>query len=118
MRIVCLALLAPLYCLANPQADHPHAREIQRALIERDRQSADFARGVPPQPLPPDAGRSLHPDPVIAREWRPYERIKAAEGHGHVLALPPPVVRSEKPLPLPGGARHGVEPIPATGVGG
>jgi hypothetical protein len=118
MRFLLLALL-PLTCLANP-----HAQEIQRALIERDRQSADFARGVASQPLPADAGRPLHPDPVIARELRPYERMRDAEAR-EIRFAPPVVLRKKsaadadaKPLPLPGGPRHGVEPIPATGVGG
>ena len=37
-----------------------------------------------------------------------------------VLSLPPPVVRKkpEAPLPLPGGPRHGVDPIPVQGRGG
>ena len=126
MRLLLLALLRlscllPLTCLANP-----HAQEIQRALIERDRQSADFARGVASQPLPADTGRPLHPDPVIARELRPYERLRDAEAR-EIRFAPPVVMRKKsgsdpdseaKPLPLPGGPRHGVEPIPATGVGG
>jgi hypothetical protein len=120
MRLLLLALL-PLSCLANP-----HEQEIQRALIERDRQSADFARGVPAQPLPADAGRPLHADPVIARELRPYERIRDAQAHE--LRFAPPVVLRKKsgsdpdfgsqPLPLPGGPRHGVEPVAPTGIRG
>ena len=114
MRLLLLAFV-PLTCFANP-----HAQEIQRAVMQLDQRTAEFARGVAPQPLPADAGRPLHIDPVIARELRPYERIKAQEGY--VLRLPPPVVRQKKPLPLPSsdprGPRHGVEPIAATGVGG
>ena len=36
-----------------------------------------------------------------------------AEERVHVLQLPPPVVRgkAEKPLPLPGGPRAGVDPV-------
>jgi hypothetical protein len=116
MRIALAILLFPLYC----QAEQPHAREIQRAVMEQDRRSAEFAGATTYQPLPADAGRPLHADPVIAREWRPYERMKATEGY--VLRLPPPVIREKKPLPLPSslpsGPRHGVEPIAATGVGG
>jgi hypothetical protein len=112
-RVALLLAFAPLACLANP-----HAEEIQRAVMQLDQRTAEFARGVAPQPLPPAAGKPLHADPVIARELRPYERIKASEGYE--LRLPPPVVmkRPERPLPLPGGPRHGVEPIPSTGVGG
>jgi hypothetical protein len=89
--------------------------------MQLDQRTTDFARGAAPQPLPADAGRPLHSDPVIARELRPYERMKAAESY--VLRLPPPVVRKMGsdpifPLPLPGGPRHGVEPVPSTGLGG
>jgi hypothetical protein len=106
-----------LACLAQEQ---PHAREIQRALIELDQRSADFARGSVSPPLDPHVGRPLHPDPEIARELRPYERMKAAEAReSDVLRLPPPVVRNEKrkeekPLPLPGGPRGALEPNPIT----
>jgi hypothetical protein len=71
-----------------------------------------------------EAGRPLHPDPEIARQLRPYERERMArEREGFVLQLPPPKPNLQsdpdrKPLPLPGGPRHGVEPVPAHGVGG
>ena len=115
MRLAVLVAFLPLPCLA----EQPHAQEIQRAVMQLDQRSAEFARGVSPQPLPAAAGQPLHADPVIAREWRPYERMKAAGGV-HELRLSPPVVlkKPEPPLPLPGGARHGVEPIASTGVGG
>jgi hypothetical protein len=105
-----LALLA----VALPSfAQQPHAQEIQRALIQLDERGAAFARGSPPQPVDPHAGRPLHPDPEIARELRPYERMKAAEAReANVLRLPPPVVRKDaKPLPLPGGPRAGVDSV-------
>ena len=94
-------------------AQQPHEQEIQRAIIELDRRSAEFARGAPSEPLPPAVGLPLHPDPEIARQLRPYERIRVAEERQHVLQLPPPVVRgkSPKPLPLPGGPRAGVDPV-------
>ena len=97
-------------------AQQPHEQEIQRALIQLDQRSAEFARGAPPAPLDPRVGLPLHPDPEIARQLRPYERIKLAEEReANVIRLPPPVVRrrDEKPLPLPGGPRPGVDPIPA-----
>ena len=104
-------------------------QEIQRALIQRDQQSAEFAarvRGVDLQNLHAiqlrDAGRPLHPDPEIARQLQPYERQKLADERE--LRLPPPVVITKsgsdpdlRPLPLPGGPRHGVDPIPAQGPG-
>jgi hypothetical protein len=106
-----MLLLCPLACLAQ----QPHGDEIQRALIELDRRSAEFARGSPSPPLDPHAGRPLHPDPEIARQLRPYERMKLAEEReANVLRLPPPVVqpavrKDGKPLPLPGGPRPGVD---------
>ena len=118
MKLAAALLLCPLTCLA--QEPQPHAQEIQRALIQLDQRSADFARGSASPPLAPDVGRPLHPDPNIARELRPYERIKAAEARDpNVLRLPPPSVRpevrnAEKPLPLPGGPTGALEPNPIT----
>ena len=115
MRLAALLALCPLVCLAQPR-DSLREQEIQRAIIQLDQRSADFARGSPSPPLDPMVGRSLHPDPDIARQMRPYERMKAAEAREtSVLQLPPPVVRNEarkdeKPLPLPGGPRGALEP--------
>ena len=107
-----------LSCLANDQ-------EIQRALIQRDQQSAEFAAGVrggdraslealhARQRLEVTT-QSLHPDPAVARPLEPYQRQKMADERA--LVLPPPVVQvkpAEKPLPLPGGPGHVVDPIPA-----
>jgi hypothetical protein len=102
-RVLVLCLLSPLPALAQ----QPHEQEIQRALIELDR------RGHQAKALEPHAGRPLHPDPEIARQLRPYERMKAAEERDvHVLRLPPPVVpKDEKPLPLPGRPQAGVDPV-------
>jgi len=121
MRVGVLALLAiPFSGMANEQ-------EIQRALIQRDQQSAEFAAGVERPALQRlhdlqmrEAGRPLHPDPGIARQLRPYERERMArERQDFLLRLPPPRVRdADKPLPLPGGPRHGVEPVTPHGVGG
>ena len=111
MKLAAALLACPLACLAQ----QPHEQEIQRALILQDQRSAEFARGAPPAPPDPRWGLPLHPDPNIARELRPYERQRAArERESYVLRLPPPVVRSEeKPLPLPGGPRPGVDPVTA-----
>lgn len=92
MRIPVVLLFWPLAVLAQ----NPHEQDIQRALIQLDQRSAEFAR-----------------------QLRPYERMKAAEARGElVLRLPPPVVRREldKPLPLPGGPRAGVDPVTNPGV--
>jgi hypothetical protein len=111
VKLAAALLVLPLACLAQ----QPHEQEIQRALIQLDQRSADFARGSASPPLDPSVGRPLHPDPEIARQLRPYERMKVAEEReSDVLRLPPPVVqKDEKPLPLPGGPRHGVEPVAA-----
>jgi hypothetical protein len=110
-----------LHCLANDQ-------EIQRALIQRDQQSAEFAAGVrggdraslealhARQRLEVTT-QSLHPDPAVARQLEPYQRQRMADER--TLVLPPPVVQAkaaEKPLPLPGGPGHVVDPIPAQGT--
>ena len=112
-----LLALCPLGCLAQSPLQE---QEIQRAIIQLDQRSADFARGTPSPPLDPLVGRPLSPDPDIARQMRPYERMKAAEARdANLLQLPPPEVRSEarkeeKPLPLPGGPRGALEPNPIT----
>jgi len=108
-------------CLANEQ-------EIQRALIQRDQQSAEFAAGVrggdraslealqARQRLEVTT-QTLHPDPAVARQLEPYQRQKMADERA--LVLPPPVVQvksAQKPLPLPGGPRHGVDPVTPHGT--
>lgn len=107
-----LLALFPLVCLAQQRGDSLREQEIQRGIIQLDQRSADFARGSPSPPLDPTVGRMLQFDPDIARQMRPYERMKAAEAREtNVLQLPPPVVRKdEKPLPLPGGPRGALEP--------
>ena len=104
-------------------------REIQRALIQRDQQSAEFAAGVrggdraslealhARQQLEVTT-QPLHPDPAVARQLEPYQRQRMADERA--LVLPPPVMQKikepEKPLPLPGGPSHGVEPVTAHGT--
>lgn len=120
--LAALALaLAALSCMAQ---DPLTQREIQRALIQRDQQSSEFAasaRGKDRAALETlhgqqlrDVGRDLGPDPLVARELQGYERQRMADQRE--LRLSPPVVRAappppQGPLPLPGGPQHGVEPI-------
>jgi hypothetical protein len=114
--LAALMFLCPLPCAAQVlQPQQLHQQEIQRAIIQLDQRSADFARGTVP-PLDPFVGRPLHPDPEIAQQLRPYERLKAAEANQPpVLRLPPPEVRKvDKPLPLPGGPPGALEPNPIT----
>jgi len=117
-----IACSAALPCQANDQ-------EIQRALVQRDQQSAAFAASVRGgDRAAPDAlharqlteigTQPLHPDPAVARQLQSYQRQKMADERALVLA--PPVVHSvkapEKALPLPGGPGHVVDPIPAQGT--
>jgi hypothetical protein len=111
--LLLLALLS-LPGRANPE------QEINRALIERDQRTAEFAAGVN------GADRRgleiLHQRQLFeARPLQPHHRAQMArEREGFVLRLPPPRARDsvQKPLPLPGGPKHGVEPIPADRVEG
>jgi hypothetical protein len=120
-RVLGLALAAAAFgALAQEQ-------EIQRALIQRDQQSAEFAarvRGADTTRLEQlhsqqlrDAGRPLDPDPRVARELKPYERQRMADER--VLVLPPPVVRTPtvpenepRPITPPSRPRTLVDPIP------
>lgn len=99
--------------------------EIQRAVIERDQRTAEFAarlRGAPLEEiqrlenLSARQRQEIHPD--LPKELRAYERQKAArETERFVLRLPPPVVRAEdpeKPRPLPAEMPSAVEVVPET----
>jgi hypothetical protein len=114
LALLLLAFLA-LPAKANPQ------EEINRALIERDQRTAEFAAGVSGN-VDRRGLELLHQRQLFeARPLRPYDREQMArEREGFLLRLPPPVIKdsSRKPLPLPGGPRHGVEPVPADRVGG
>jgi len=120
MRLFAASLL---FCISfSSSADD---REIQRALIQRDQQSAEFARrgleNLHSDQLR-DAGRPLHPDPAIARELLPYEREKMAREREMFppLSTPAKVKPPEKALPLPGsdGPPHVVIPISTPSIGG
>lgn len=121
-------LVAWALCLAA-SASLANDQEIQRALIQRDQQSAEFAarvRGADTSALQQLHARQLleaatqppHPDPAIARQLEPYQRQKMADERA--LVLTPPTVttapRPEKPaprlLPLPGGPERLIDPIP------
>lgn len=107
MRLCALVLmLAPLAASAQQQ-------EIQRMLIERDRQSAEFSR--------PEL-RDLHQrQDLRGIAPRPDERsAQARERDAELLRTAPrPLPHPDaRPLPLPGGPQHGVDPIPVQGVGG
>ena len=99
MRLAAVVFLLPLTCFSQ----QPHEQEVQRALIELDRRSAGFSA------LPPHVGQPLSPDPEVARQLRPYERMRMAEQEGgtFVLQLPPPT----PPLPLPRREQSLVDPV-------
>lgn len=122
---IVVACCAAFPCRADDQ-------EIQRALVQRDQQSAAFAAGVRggdraaldamhARQLSEITTQPLHPDPAVARQLQPYQRQKMVDERA--LVLPPPVVHSVKaekpafsPSPLPGGPGHVVDPIPAQGT--
>ena len=93
---------------ADEQAD-----AVQRALIERDRQSAEFAR---PALRERDAARDQAHLPLRPDERQAQARERDAQPAGATQpSAPPPDYR---PLPLPRGPSHGVDPIPLQGLGG
>jgi hypothetical protein len=64
-----------------------------------------------------DASKPLHIDSGIERRLMPYQRERMAQERE--LVFSPPVVQAkptDAPLPLPGGPRHGVDPIPVQGT--
>lgn len=89
-------------------------RQAQRALIERDRQAAEFSR-----PELRDMPRRSEAEPL-----RPDERFQQAREREawlrHRPPSPPPPAAgdSAKPLPLPGGPGHAVDPVPVQGPRG
>jgi hypothetical protein len=106
-----LALLVVSLLPALAAAEPLHQEEIQRALIQRDRQSAEFSR--------PEL-RDLHMrQDQQQRPMRADERaFQAREREAASREQPAVRVPDYRPLPLPGGQRHGVEPIPLQGLGG
>jgi len=127
-------LVAGLVCLGLPAAvfsQIPQQQiEIQRALIQRDQQSADFARrgneNLNAQQLR-DAGRPLNSDPAIARELLPYERQQMQRDREMLPSMGDRPLADKKaaptpypPLPLPGsgGPPSVVVPISTPSIGG
>ena len=118
MRILVVVMIA-IACapvLANEQ-------EIQRALVQRDQQSAEFAaraRGADTTRLEQLHARQLLEITTQPQqtELRPYQRQKMADER--TLMLPAPTVTSarkaEKPSPLPGRTPAVTDPIPAQGL--
>jgi len=124
-----LALLAA--CCAPAWAQQ---QEIQRALIQRDQQSAEFAAQVKGGAEARAQLEALHarqlgqalvplsPNPSVATSLLPYQRGKMSDERE--LRLPPPIVRTppeaagvERTLPLPGRPGHGVDPVTPDAIG-
>ena len=106
MRSALLALLlVPLATLAQQDP------AVQRAVIERDRQSAEFAR-------PELRDYHLRKDQQHLPA-RPDERQSEERERNALPALTEQPVKAPdySPLPLPGGPVHGVNPIPVQGRG-
>ena len=104
-------LLAALACTSLIAYADP-AVDAQRALIERDRQSAEFAR---PELRDFHARRDQLHLPA-----RPDERAaEARDRDAYPLHQPAPVAPAPdyRPLPFPGRPRHGIDPIPVQSAG-
>ena len=113
MRLAVLLAFVPACAAAQP----PHYAEIQRALVQRDQMTAEFAASLRGAAAPASL-EALHARQLgevmlpLAPELRPYQRSRMAQERELVLA--PPVARAEAtpaPLSLPGRARRGVDPV-------
>jgi hypothetical protein len=126
-----MRLLAAL-CVALPLGATAQQPEINRALIERDQQSAEFAarlRGQDTRALEDlharqrsQALQPLSPEPGVAQQLLPYQRGVMAQERRHFdspVFQPAEGAASapRQPLPLPGGAQRGVDAVGADGVG-
>ena len=110
LALFCALIAAALSARADPLEAQ---RQIERALIQRDQQAAEFARPA----LRDFDSRS------VTRPVRPDERaLRTREREAYLLSVPQPAsepgAADARPLPLPGGPRHGVDPIPVQGLGG
>ena len=103
-------LVAAVALFSIVHAEEP-ADAVQRELIQRDRQSAEFSH---PGLRNPDAAREQAHLP-----FRPDERqLQSRERDAEVLSQrqAPAPTPDAAPLPLPGGPGHGVDPIPIQGA--
>jgi hypothetical protein len=117
MRLVAVLLLVAAPALAQEQ-------EVQRALMQRDQQSAEFAarlRGAPLIELQRLENLSARQWQEVAKDLpqglRPYERQKAADERWIVFS--PPAVHvppAPRPTPLPAPSCSSVTVVPAGGI--
>ena len=113
-----LAALA-LASLAPIAAADEQDRAVQRALIQRDQQSAEFSAGARRGEL-----ETLHQKQLLesttVRQPAAYQRGRMAQERNAVLLrgeTPAVAAPGQAALPLPGGPAHLVEPVPAHGLG-
>jgi hypothetical protein len=106
MKVIVLAALLPIW--AGAQSNDA---AIQRALIERDRQSAEFSR---PELRNLHTQQDSQPRPMRPDERALQARERDAYPRGKQVA---PATASPGPLPLPRGPVYGVDPIPVQGAG-
>ena len=123
-RADCLSQMRFVLLMALALPAYPQEQDVQRALMERDQRTQEFAarlRGAPLielQRLENLSARQLRDvKQYLPAELRPYERQQAAQEF--VLQLPPPVVRaaqSGKLRPLPSRMPCAVDVVPADGI--
>ena len=112
-------LIAATLALAGTAAlADPNESAVQRALLKRDQQSAEFNAQLRGQSL--DA---LHSRQLQQMENSTAPRIERSlmtrERDAQSLRATPTAPRSpERPLPLPGGLPHVVDPVPVQSGGG
>jgi len=116
MKSLIAALLAAFAGVAP--ADETTERAAQRALIERDQQSAEFAARLHARSL-----EALHARQLLepASQFPDYERSRMAQEREALLERPAPAVTAPRkapaPLALPGGPRPGVDPVAPQSLG-
>jgi hypothetical protein len=93
------------FCCAGAFADD---RGVQRALIERDQQSAEFAAGAQRAELEALHQRQLL-ETLVSLQPADYLRLRMAQEREQLL---------RRPLPLPGRPAVHFDPIPLKGFGG
>ena len=99
-----LLLLAVLAAAAGAED-----RDVQRALLQRDQQSAEFAAGDRRGELETLHQRQLL-ELLVSPQPTGYLRARMAQEREQALRM--------QPLPLPGRPGVGVDPIPLKGFGG
>jgi hypothetical protein len=94
-----------LACLAG--SAHADDRDVQRALLQRDQQSAEFAAGARRSEL-----ETLHQkqqlEMLVSPQPAGYLRGRMAQEHEQA---------QRQPLPLPGRPASNLDPIPLKGFG-